>query len=159
MQTHIHTSCSVNSTPCSLWPKILVFVLQMEKSKQSTWMRWSSIALLREGEGVTWPSRWGKGSQKKKAWWSLLAEREGEKGERDRMREREREKERERERERVLLFQVPLKPTLPHRKAGPEGMGSSQPCEGGLAHPQATYMSPKLFLFLPASYSPWKTIF
>jgi hypothetical protein len=25
------------------------------------------------------------------------------------------------------------------------GMGGSQPDKGGLAHPQATYMSPKLF--------------
>jgi hypothetical protein len=28
------------------------------------------------------------------------------------------------------------------------GMGSSQPGEGGLVHPQATYISPKLFLLL-----------
>jgi hypothetical protein len=34
------------------------------------------------------------------------------------------------------------------------GMGSSQTDVGGLAHPQATYMNPKLFLLLV-----WETIF
>jgi hypothetical protein len=59
------------------------------------------------------------------------------------------------QREDAFLFQVPLKPTLPHRRAGPGGSHpimnkwggvrlSSQPGESGLALPQATYMNPKL---------------
>jgi hypothetical protein len=64
------------------------------------------------------------------------------------------------QREHAFLFQVLLKPTLTHREGKPRrfpsnneqvgrGMGSSQPGEGGLGQPQATYMSPKLFQ-LPA---------
>jgi hypothetical protein len=51
-------------------------------------------------------------------------------------------------------FSVPLKPTQLHGRFPPSNelvgrdMGGSQPGEGGLAHPQATYMSPKLFLLL-----------
>jgi hypothetical protein len=62
------------------------------------------------------------------------------------------------QRESPFSFQVPLKPTLPHGRAGPggspnnervgRGMGGSQPCEGGLGHPQATHMSPKLLACL-----------
>jgi hypothetical protein len=43
--------------------KILVFVLQMEKSKQSRWMEWGKVDLLIEG--ITCPDRWGKGSRKR----------------------------------------------------------------------------------------------
>jgi hypothetical protein len=41
------------------------------------------------------------------------------------------------------------------------GMGSSQPGEGGLAHPQATYMSPKPFLLLAclSLLPPWLKLF
>jgi hypothetical protein len=35
------------------------------------------------------------------------------------------------------------------------GMGGSQPGEGGQAHPQSTYISPKLFLLL-ACLTLWK---
>jgi hypothetical protein len=72
--------------------KILVFVFQMEKSKQSMWMGWGRVALLREG--VTCPARWGKGSRKRghdECRWNQPAKR------------------------------LPLKPTLPHGKAGPGG--------------------------------------
>jgi hypothetical protein len=59
--------------------------------------------------------------------------------------------------ESAFLFRVPLKPALPHGRAGPGGsypiinewggsMGGYQPGEGGLAYCQATYMSPKHFL-------------
>jgi hypothetical protein len=58
--------------------------------------------------------------------------------------------------EHAFLFQVLLKPTVTHGEGRPRrfppnkegvgrGMGGSQPGEGGLGHPQATYMSPKLF--------------
>jgi hypothetical protein len=58
----------------------------------------------------------------------------------------------------AFLFQVPLKPTLLHGRAGPggshpimncmgRGMGSSQPGEGGLPHPQTTH-EPQTFLLL-----------
>jgi hypothetical protein len=70
--------------------KILVFVLQMEKSKQSMWMGWGRIALLREE--VACPARWGKGSRKKKAWWAKVESDS---------------------QERAFLFQVPLKPIYP----------------------------------------------
>jgi hypothetical protein len=35
-------------------------------------------------------------------------------------------------------------------------MGGSQLGGGGLAHPQASYMSPKLFLFLACLTSTWE---
>jgi hypothetical protein len=43
-------SVCVNCTDAVCDQKILVFVLQMEKSKQSMWMEWGRIALLKEGE-------------------------------------------------------------------------------------------------------------
>jgi hypothetical protein len=62
-------------------------------------------------------------------------------------------------RECAFLFQVLLKPTLTHGEGRPRsfphnnegvrrGMGGPQPGEGGLGHPLAIYMSPKLFLLL-----------
>jgi hypothetical protein len=45
----------VNSTGADFDQKILVFVLQMEKSKHSMWMGWSRIALLRKGESSVLP--------------------------------------------------------------------------------------------------------
>jgi hypothetical protein len=61
--------------------------------------------------------------------------------------------------ESAFPFQVLLKPTLTHEVGRPRGfppnneqvgrdMGDSQPGEGGLGHPWATYMSLKLFLLL-----------
>jgi hypothetical protein len=41
----------------------LVFVLQMEESKQKMWMRWGKIALLREGESPVLP---GEGREEKR---------------------------------------------------------------------------------------------
>jgi hypothetical protein len=61
------------------------------------------------------------------------------------------------QRESAFLFHMFLKPTLIHGEGRPRRfpsnnesvgnrMGSSQPDAGGLGHPRATYISPKLFL-------------
>jgi hypothetical protein len=42
----------------------------------------------------------------------------------------------------------PAQEAPPSNESVGRGMGSSHPGEGGLAHPQATYMSFKLFLHL-----------
>jgi hypothetical protein len=55
--------------------KILVFVLQMEKSKQSTCIGWGRTALLKKGESPVLPF-WGKGRRSRGhggCRWSLLA--------------------------------------------------------------------------------------
>jgi hypothetical protein len=72
--------------------------IQMEKSKQSTWMEWGRIALLREGSPVL-PGE-GRETEKEgtvsagRVHWL---------------------------RERAFLFQFPLKPTLLHGRVGPGG--------------------------------------
>jgi hypothetical protein len=64
---------------------------------------------------------------------------------------------RRRWREPAVLFQVLLKPALTHGEGRPRrfppdnegvqrGVGGSQPGEGGLGYPWATYTNPKLFL-------------
>jgi hypothetical protein len=107
-----HHEC--NGAVCD--QKILVFVLQMEKSKQSMW-----IALLRKEESPVLPGEEREEAKDTVGAGGVCWQREH-----------------------AFLFQMPLKPTIPHRRS----TGGSQPGEGGLAHCQATYMTPKLFLLV-----------
>jgi hypothetical protein len=111
-------------------------VLQMEKSKQSMWVGWGRVALLRKGESPVLQARQGK-----KRWghggcrWSLPAERA------------------------CFSFSGAFKTYTtpwegrprrfpPNNEWVGRGMDSPQAGEDGLAHPQATYKGPKLFLLL-----------
>jgi hypothetical protein len=74
------------------------FVLQMEKSKQSTWMWRGRIALSRKRES---PVLLGEERKKRQRAQWVQVESTG--------------------RGSVFLFSRSLKPTLPHRRAGPGG--------------------------------------
>jgi hypothetical protein len=125
---------NVNGAGAVCDQKILVFVLQMEESKQNTWMGWVRIASLMEGSHPFCQVR----KREKGAWWVQVESTS---------------------RESFSFSGAFKKPTLPHGRADPGGSHQIMNEWGRawaipsqewvrMVHPQATYISPKLFLLL-----------